>query len=54
VNAAEQSSVLRVRYRETPPPAGAITAQVITYPYALAAIARSSAKDVQFEQIPNR
>jgi len=52
VSAAEQGGVLRVRYRETPPPADAITAQVITYPYQIVAIPRSSAADVKFEKIP--
>src|SRR5262249_6401860 len=52
VGAAEQGGVLRVRYRETPPPADAITAQVITFPFQIAAIPTPSAKDVKFEKVP--
>jgi hypothetical protein len=35
----------------TQPPPGAITAQVITFPYHLVAVPKSSAKDVKFEAI---
>ena len=52
VGADEENGVLHVKYRETTPPAGAIAAQVITFPYELVAIPKSSAKDVKFEKIP--
>lgn len=51
VSAVAEGGILRVRYRETPPPPDAITAQVITYPYQIVAIAKSSASDVKFEKI---
>src|SRR5437870_11584058 len=46
VSAAEEGAVLRVRYRETAPPPGSISAQVITVAYALVAIPTSAAKEV--------
>jgi hypothetical protein len=52
VSTIEANGVLQVRYRVTQPPSGAITAQVITFPYHLAAVPKSSAKDVTFEKIP--
>ena len=52
VSALEEGGALRVRYRETPPPADAITAQVITYPYQIVAIPKSAAADVTFEKVP--
>ena len=52
VSAVEEGGVLRVRYRETAPPPGSISAQVITFPYALVAIPTSAAKDVKFEKVP--
>ena len=50
VSAAEEGNVMRVRYRETPPPPDAITAQVITYPYHLVAVPKSAAR-VVFEKV---
>ena len=52
VSAAEEGGVLHVKYRETAPAPGTMAAQVITFPYALAAIPKSSAKDVKFEKLP--
>jgi hypothetical protein len=52
VSVAEEGGALRVRYRETLPPADAITAQVITYPYQIVAIPKSAATDVKFERVP--
>jgi len=52
VSADEENGVLHVKYRETAPPADAISAQVITYPYQVVAIPKSSAKDVKFEKVP--
>jgi hypothetical protein len=52
VSTIDASGVLIVRYRITQPPAGTMTAQVITFPYHLAVVPKSSAKDVKFEKIP--
>jgi len=52
VSTIDANGVLIVRYRVSEPPAGAITAQVITFPYHLAAVSKSPAKDVKFEKIP--
>ena len=51
VSAVEEGGVLRVRYRETSPPADAIAAQVITFPYQIVAIQKSAATEVKFEKI---
>jgi PrcB C-terminal len=51
VSATEQGSVLAVRYRETSPPSDAILAQVITFPYQIVAIPKSSATDVKFDKV---
>ena len=51
VGAAAEGNVLRVRYRVTSPPVDAITAQVITHPYQIVAIPKSSSTDVKFEKI---
>ncbi len=47
---ASEGGVTVVRYRETAPSRDAITAQVITSPYVLAAIPRTSG-DVRFEKV---
>jgi hypothetical protein len=52
VSTIEANGVLQVRYRVSEPQRGAITAQVITFPYHLAAIPKSAAKDVKFEKVP--
>ena len=51
VSAVEEGNVLRVRYRETSPPPDAILAQVITFPYQIVAIPKSTSTDVSFEKI---
>ena len=51
VSAVEEGNVLRVRYRETSPPADAIAAQVITFPYQIVAIPKSTLTDVKFEKV---
>ena len=51
VSATTEGNVLHVRYRETSPPPDAITAQVITHPYQIVAIPKSTATDVRFEKI---
>lgn len=53
VSAVEEGNVLRVRYRETSPPADAIAAQVITFPFQIVAVPKSAATDVTFEKIRN-
>jgi hypothetical protein len=52
VGAAEEGGALRVRYREIPPRPDAMTAQVITFPYAIAAVTRPRTGDVVFEAAP--
>jgi hypothetical protein len=49
VNVVEKDGVLLVRYRETRPPDDAITVQVITSPYHIAA-APKPAGEVRFER----
>lgn len=50
VSARREAGATIVRYRQRQPPRGAITAQVITSPYHLVSIARSSG-DVKFEKV---
>jgi PrcB C-terminal len=45
------NGALIVKYTETAPPPGAITAQVLTFPYHLIAIAKADVKDVKFEKV---
>jgi protease stability complex PrcB-like protein len=51
VSATEGGAALIVRYSETRPAAGAMTAQVITFPYHLAAIPKATATNVKFEKM---
>jgi hypothetical protein len=51
VSTIEANGVLQVRYRVTEPRSDAVSAQVITYPYHLAAVPMSKAADVKFEKI---
>ena len=44
------NSALIVKYTETIPAPGAITAQILTFPYHLVAIPKSDVKDVKFEK----
>ncbi len=44
------NGALIVKYTETIPAQGAITAQVLTFPYHLVAIPKSDVKDVKFEK----
>ena len=48
---AAPSGALIVRYTETLPAAGSVSAQVLTFPYHLAAIPKSSVTDVKFEKV---
>jgi hypothetical protein len=52
VSTLAKNDALLVQYRVSQPAAGGIRAQVITFPYHLAAIPRSPAKNVKFEKIP--
>ena len=52
VSTLAKNDALLVHYRVTQPAAGGIRAQVITFPYHLAAIPKSPAKDVKFEKLP--
>lgn len=51
VSATEGGGALIVRYTETRPPRDAITAQVITFPYHIAAIPKATATNVKFEKV---
>jgi hypothetical protein len=44
------NGALIVKYTETVPPSGALTAQVLTFPYHLVAIPKADIKDVKFEK----
>ena len=50
VGVREEHGALVVQYRETRPPSGALTAQVITSPYQLVTLPRRTG-DVRFEKI---
>jgi len=45
------NGALMVKYTETAPPRDAITAQILTFPYHLVAIAKAEVKDVKFEKV---
>lgn len=47
---AAPDGALIVRYTETMPGAGSVTAQILTFPYHLAAIPKSAVTDVKFEK----
>ena len=48
---AAPGGALIVRYTETTPGAGSVTAQILTFPYHLAAIPKSVVTDVKFEKV---
>jgi hypothetical protein len=50
VSATEGGGALIVRYTETKPAAGAITAQVLTFPFHIVAIPKATAANVRFEK----
>jgi hypothetical protein len=52
VTSMEVKGVLIVRYRETIPSRDAITAQILTFPYHLVAIAKATVTEVKFEKVP--
>ena len=47
---AAPGGALIVRYSETMPGAGSVSAQILTFPYHLAAIPKSAVTDVKFEK----
>lgn len=51
VSTTAAAGVLMVRYSETKPSPGAVTAQVLTFPYHIVAIPKADVKDVKFEKI---
>jgi hypothetical protein len=51
VSAMEGGGALVIRYTETRPPRDAITAQILTFPYHLAAIPKAAATNVKFEKV---
>jgi hypothetical protein len=48
---AAPDGTLIVRYTETVPAAGSVSAQVLTFPYHLAAIPKSAVSDVKFDKV---
>lgn len=51
VSATAAAGALIVRYSETRPKPGAMTAQVLTFPYHIVAIPKAEVRDVKFEKI---
>jgi len=51
VSATEGGGALVVRYTETKPAPGTVSAQVLTFPYHIVAIPRATAPDVKFEKV---
>ena len=49
-SAMAANGALVVRYKETAPAAGAVSAQILTFPYHIVAIARAPVTDVKFEK----
>jgi hypothetical protein len=52
VSATAANGALIVRYSESKPAPGIISAQILTFPYHLVAISKADVKDVKFEKIP--
>lgn len=48
--ATAANGALLVRYKETMPAAGIVSAQVLTFPYHIVAINKADVKDVKFEK----
>ncbi len=51
VSATAANGALVVRYKETMPGPGSVSAQILTFPYHLVAIGKADVKDVKFEKI---
>jgi hypothetical protein len=52
VSSTAANGALIVRYTETMPQPGSVTAQILTFPFHLVAIPKADVKDVKFEKIP--
>jgi protease stability complex PrcB-like protein len=52
VSSLAVKGVLVVRYRETVPARDAVTAQILTFPYHLVAIAKTDVTESKFERVP--
>lgn len=50
-SAMAANGALIVRYTETKPAAGAVSAQILTFPYHIVAIGRADVNDVKFEKV---
>jgi hypothetical protein len=50
ISATAANGALIVRYRETMPGPGTVSAQILTFPYHLVAIPRADVKDLKFEK----
>jgi len=50
VSALAANGALLVRYTESVPPSGGVTAQVLTFPFHIVAIPKSDVQDVKFEK----
>jgi hypothetical protein len=46
------NGALIVKYTETVPARGAVTAQILTFPFHIVAIPKSEARDVKFDKVP--
>jgi len=49
-SAMAANGALVVRYNETTPKAGAVSAQILTFPYHIVAISKADVKDVKFQK----
>ena len=49
-SAMAANGALLVRYKETMPGSGSVSAQILTFPYHLVAIAKADVKDVKFQK----
>jgi hypothetical protein len=49
-SATAANGALVVRYNETTPRAGAVSAQILTFPYHIVAIAKADVKDLKFQK----
>ena len=52
ISTTAANGALIVRYKETMPGPGTISAQILTFPYHLVAIPKADVKDVKFEKVP--
>ncbi|HKB13049.1 MAG TPA: protease complex subunit PrcB family protein [Vicinamibacterales bacterium] len=51
VSAMEGGGALFIRYTETRPSPGVLTAQILTFPYHIVAIPKATATNVKFEKV---